>query len=141
MRRTGIWIAGLAVTACAVLPAGASTTPETDKKIREGLLQRKFVARVELYEATVDESGKVRTESDKEAIKPGMPVVIDRIHIAYDTIRIYMKHPTAHEKTWVQFVFAQEMSPDFSREKEPFERMLAAVYEEKDGQKPPKDGE
>ena len=46
-----------------------------------------------------------------------------------------MKHPYVNESTYVEFYFQQGLSPDFSRERDIFEGMLSAVFEEKKGDK------
>lgn len=131
MRRAAGWIAGLWLLSGAGAPIPAATTSQTDREIRAGLMARKFKARVNLYEAQVDEAGRIETDaSDGDAIRVGMPVLIKGIRIGRDTIRILMKNPEKGDKVWVDFVFSQELSPGFDREKEAFEKMLGAVFEE-----------
>jgi hypothetical protein len=104
-------------------------------KVRTDLLSRHFVAKTDLYEAKVYKSGQVESEADDEAIKAGFPVKIDSVTFSSSRIRIKMKHPYVHESTYVEFCFEQVLSPDFSLERDIFEKMLSAVFEEKKGDK------
>ena len=131
MKTSGWLCAGVIVLACGARGAFATTSVETQQKLKDELLHRQFTAKVEIYEASLDEAGNLKSEFDAESIRPGMPILIDRIQIGYSNIRIVMRHPKIKEKTWLRFDFAKELTPDFSREREAFEKMLGVVFDEK----------
>jgi hypothetical protein len=128
MRSTSSWLAvpGLLV---AIAPAAAAVSPENAARIKSDLMARTFVAKVDLYQATVFDTGALMPEFDDDAIKIGMPILIDGIDVEAKKIRIHMKHPSSKERTWVQFAFSKSLSPGFS-ERPTFEKMLTRVFNE-----------
>ena len=132
IRRTSIaLVAGFLLASVAV----AGLDGAARDKIRTDLLSRNFVAKIDLYEAKVYESGQVASEADTDAIKAGFPIKIDSVTFSSSRIRIKMKHPYVNESTYVEFYFQQGLSPDFSRERDISERILSAACEEKKGDK------
>lgn len=128
MRRTSSWLAVPGLLA-AIAPAAAAVSPENAARIKSDLMTRTFTAKVDLYQATVFDTGALMPEFDDDAIKIGMPILMDSIDVEPKKIRIHLKSPNSKEKTWVQFSFSKSLSPDFS-ERPTFEKMLTRVFNE-----------
>ena len=109
-------------------PALAEVSSEMQTRITRELESKDYVAKVELYDAEVTQTGKVSSEYDKESIKKGHDIIIRSVVFRSEKIRVKLKHPFVSVNTYVN----RTLSSDFNREREAFAKMVAAVFEEKD---------
>ncbi len=129
-RTLGIMV-GLCLVSVLGAPALAGVSSEMQANITRELESKDYVAKVALYDAEVTETGKVSSEYDKESIKKGHDIIIRSVVFRSEKIRVKLKHPFVSVNTYVDFLFNQTLSSDFSREREAFAKMVAAVFEEK----------
>lgn len=137
MRQSAVVFLMLGLLVVVATPAIATVDQDTRDRIEAGLRSKKYVAKVDLYDATVNESGEVDSEEDDEAIRAGFDVIINRVKFGSSSIRLKLKHPHMNEGTYVEFRFARPLSPDFSREQDVFDKMLNAVFSEKEPTRDP----
>ena len=129
MKRLRWVVVGLGVAVCAAPSVGAGVNGDIKKQIVDDLMSRRFVAKTDLFEAQVFEIGGISSNRDRESIKPGYPINIKKIEFSGDRILIALKHPHVKESTYVEFLFTEKLSKDFSRERGIFAEMLASVFE------------